>query len=1233
MTNTWIQRLRIPLMVGAVAALLATGPCAMAQIVYGQIIGTVTDPTGAAIPNASVVVTDVSKGTSVTLTSNGDGQFLVQHLVPDTYDVKVSATGFKGYSTKGLAIHADDSANITAVLPVGTSDQVVEVNADSIPQLKTDRADVSTTFTAAQIEDLPIPDHNFTNLQLLLPGAQQLGWAHAASENPQGSKQIQIDGQAFGGVNYTLDGTDNQDAILGIIVVNPNSESMSEAKIITQNYDAEFGKAVASVQTVQTKSGTNRFHGTLFDNRESAANLARDPFSQPKSGGVPQALKNQFGGSIGGPILKDKIFFFADYQGVRQKVGTANVQTVPTQLVINSCLSGSGCNFSEYLAPGAGTTQPGVTHQLYNPATGAPFAGNIIPNNLLSPTALKLITLLKNYAPNLPGSQFGLQNNYGGSGKGVFNSNQWDVRGDATLSQKVHIFGRFSRFTDTLTGATVFGNAGGAGFGLAGFGGTSQGANDSLALGTDVAVNSKLVFDVRLGYFRYNIGTSKYDNGNTNLPFAGQNITGGGLTVNTDFGAPDIDVADANISGGNGPGNGQNGGAQYGSGLNINHCNCPLKEKEDQFQIVNNWTKTIGNHAIKVGADLRYARNLRVPSDNDRTGHDQFGAGPTSNNGANGTGLGFASFVLGDVSAFNRYASVSTNAKEFQVRDFFYAQDTWRASPKLTINAGLRYEFYGPERVNGVGNGALLNLQTGFLNVAGSGPVPLNMGVGAAKNAYNPRLGVAYQLNQKTVIRAGYGRSFDLGVFGSTFGHVVTQNVPVLANQSINGQAGPTSYAFNLDTPAASGAKVTGLTPYTPVAPNSNGQISIQAAIPGAPAGTTIGNSVNVKARPFTERLPTLDAWNATVQRSITPTLSLEVAYVGNKGTHTLSDGDGNNTNPNEPGNFLPASFTQNGLALHYDNIPADRTAITAFCTTPGNCNSAGVPLSGTYAGATNNTTLLRRYANGNLPACTGACNWTQDISYYGDDQDTHYNALQISLTKTETHGLSGSANYAYQHALATGNGYATWNKQSVIGNDSAVRRSSATIYGLYKLPFGRNMMFGSHANSTVNAFIGGWEISPVFIIQSGLPFTLSYDSCGNYSVGPCYPNGPASGLKTGKSGTPGAGAGVKFFTPPGIGNSGFTLPSATPGAIGNTGRNTAWGPGFFNSDMSLIKNITFHEFYTVQLRMDAYNAFNHINYGNPGGSIDTGGQITSGPGPNGTTNPRQLQFTAHLAF
>ena len=209
---------------------------------------------------------------------------------------------------------------------------------------------------------------------------------------------------------------------------------------------------------------------------------------------------------------------------------------------------------------------------------------------------------------------------------------------------------------------------------------------------------------------------------------------------------------------------------------------------------------------------------------------------------------------MGDVTSFNRYTSAEateTNAKEFQPRDFFYVQDTWRATPKLTVNAGLRYEFYAPERVNGKDNGALLNLQTGYINVAGEGGIPLNMGVAAAKNTYNPRLGIAYQYNAKTVIRAGYGRSFDLGVFGSTFGHVVTQNIPVLANQSLSNVGGATGYAFNLADPSNAAVPAGGghpanatspLLAFTSPAISAGGQIAINEVIPGS--NPTIDRSV-----------------------------------------------------------------------------------------------------------------------------------------------------------------------------------------------------------------------------------------------------------------------------------------------------------------------------------------------------------------------------------------------------
>src|SRR5947209_9271715 len=364
---------------------------ARAQAVYGSIYGTVTDQTGAAIPNADVTVTDVAKGTSDKVQSNGAGEFRIDHLIPDEYNVKVESPTFKTYQQTGIRVFADTSVKVAAALAVGAAGETVEVRAEAQPLLKADRADVATTLTSQEIVDLPIADRNFTNLQLLLPGAQQLGWSHAASENPQGSKQIQVDGQAFAGVAFELDGTDSQDPILGIIVVNPNADSLSETKITTQNFDAEFGKAVSSVVTAQTKSGSNSFHGSAFDYRQSNANLARDPFTQGPSqlsatNPFPIGLKSQFGGSIGGPIRKDRLFFFSDYQGVRQKVGLSVQQTVPTAHLVSTCLgqavaaSGiAGCDFNEYANGQLGNFTTSTKQFIYRPNSTAPYTNNVIP--------------------------------------------------------------------------------------------------------------------------------------------------------------------------------------------------------------------------------------------------------------------------------------------------------------------------------------------------------------------------------------------------------------------------------------------------------------------------------------------------------------------------------------------------------------------------------------------------------------------------------------------------------------------------------------------------------------------------------------------------------------------------------------------------------------------------------------------------------------------------------------
>lgn len=1184
-----------------------------AQAVYGSVNGTVTDASGAAIPGATITVTDEAKGTSVTTKSNESGNYTVEHMIPDLYTVKVEMTGFKSFETNHLVVQADTSPKVDAAMQTGGASETVNVNADAIPQLKTDRADVAQVFDQKTVADLPVSGRNFTSLELLLPGAQQLGWSHASDENPQASQQIQIDGQAFGGTAYELDGTDNQDPILGIIVVNPALDAITESKIATQNFDAEFGKAVSAVVTVQTKSGTNNFHGSAFDYRRSNANLARNPFTQspnpatPNSTGnlIPGGLYSEFGGSVGGPIKKDRAFFFGDYQGQRQRAGTSGTQTVPTTLLMNSCLGTQvgpsgipGCDFSQY------ATQLGPSGVIYDQTTGKQFPGNVVPATRLSPQALALFKLLQPYAPTTAPSNAvnstGIAGNYSASGQGIFNADQWDVRGDFQATQKIHAFGRFSRFTDTLTGTTIFGPAGGTGFGINNYGGTSVGANDSVAAGADMAINATLLTDFRLGYYRYNAVTSKYDQG-TNLQDQ-LGIPDSNLGTNFTSGASAFNIEDPGRTGIGSSSQGSGVGPQYGSGLNVNRCNCPLSQREDQYQVVNNWTKILGNHSVKFGTDLRYARNLRVPSDVNRAGEFQFGVGPTSSPADSSGGLGFATFVLGEASQFNRYASTSTNAKEFQKRLFFYAQDTYRVTPNLTLNLGVRYELYFPETVNGKGNGALLNLTTGYLQVAGYGNIGSNMNWDPTFKAISPRIGLAYQLNPKTVIRAGYGRSFDLGVFGSIFGHTATQNLPILTHQSIVQPSGNQSFAFSL-------AQGPGLPPVIPVP--SNGLLPN----PGA--------SVKSIARPNPLRLPTIDAWNLSIQRSITPTLSVTMAYVGNKGTHTLSSGDGNNTNPNEPGIFLPGSYRADGRTLHYDpSVPGTAGGGSGISSNNG----------------TANTLLLQRYYGGTLPACGGPCGWASGIQYNGDDQDTHFNALQVSVAKQLTRGLTFNANYAWQRSINWQANYSTWDKTAAKGRDDFQREQQIVAYGSYELPFGRSHFVGGNAPGFVNEIIGGWQVSPIVTYASGLPFTVGYAECNTAvptASAPCFANGDSRNLKLtiGKLNTTSHnrlafhGTSVPLTQAP---FDGFTAPGLDQ--IGTAGRNGAFGPNFFNTDMALQKNFPIHESLFAQFRVDAYNAFNHMSLGTPGGTLDQGDQNIGGLFSSQFPT-RQLQFSARLQF
>ncbi|MGE0884701.1 MAG: TonB-dependent receptor [Blastocatellales bacterium] len=982
------------------------------QAVYGSVFGTVTDPSGAAVPGAKVVITNTGTNLSVTTQTNSSGNFTQTRLSPGSYRLRVEASGFKA-AVLDVVVNVDRATESNVSLQTGAVTEEITISAEA-PLLKTDRADVAITFETRQVTDLPILDRNFTKFILLTPGTQQLQWQHAASENPQGSTQIMVNGQHFSGTGYQLDGTENRDPILGIIVINPNFEAIGETKITSQNYDAEFGQAIAGVVSVSTKSGTNDIHGSAFLFRQNDVLQARNPFSQFQRDSltgkfVPDTLRNQFGGSIGGPIVKDRFFYFGDYQGTRSKIGGSRLLSVPTAAARTGNLSAYG-------------------QRIFDPATGAPdvrteFAGGIIPTSRLSAQALNILKLIP--LPNAPGRDNGTRDNYVASGSEPFNGDTFDVRVDARISDKLNMFGRYSFADFERIGPTSFGAGGGPE--LVSLGGSSKVRNQSVAYGFDYTWNSTLVTDFRFGFFRYKVNVLPFDFG-TN-------------TAN-DVGVPGLNLDPFSSGLFAGFVGGPIGSFNFGSGLGVNRCNCPLDQDENQFQFVTNTTKFSGNHTFKFGVDVRRAYNLRVPSDVHRSGELSFAQERTR--GASGGGLGLATFLLGDVTNFGRYISSSTDARERQWRHFYYAQDSWRATQKLTINYGLRMDVINPQSINKAGNAGFLDLNTGQISVVGVGDVGLN---GDVENSYNfaPRLSLAYKVTDKLVVRAGYGRSYDIGVFGSLFGHSVTQNLPVLAVQRLNA---PSNFdrVFTLAQGAPAFTAFFGLnnTPKNGGTPNASLPSNGKFFLP---------DGVFARALPDKQRLPSVDAYNFTVQYQLTDKLSVEAAYVGNKGTHVFA-GDG------------PA-------------IDANQARLDGFGTIPRDQRR---PLFNAFG-------------------------WTQGIDYFCNCADNRYDSLQLKVERRFSNSYSILAHYTRQRALQDGGGYFFFDANLERGPADWDRKHNFVFSQLWELPIGKGKRLLGDISRPVDWLVGGWQFNSNTTIQSGLPYNLSYDAGANIDTGPNRPN------------------------------------------------------------------------------------------------------------------------------
>ena len=1003
--------------------LLMLAGTVVAQAVFGNMTGTVTDPSGAAIPDLVITIQDLERGISYESKTNASGNFTQTHLISGRYRVHAAAPGFAEFTTEAV-VQIDSTARVDIQLQLGTAASSVTVNVEpSI--MKTERADVSTTLTSQEIGKLPILDRNLFNLMIALPGTARPNTVGAVSlaEDQQGDPQLQVNGQQGYSNGFLLDGTENHSNTLGIAVVNPNPDTLEEFKFTTSNYDAEFGNVSGALLQATTKSGTNSLHGSAYEYFRNDIMNAADPFSRIN----PPIRWNQFGGTLGGPIKKDKLFAFFSYEGRRLRTSGSQVATVPTDSERSGNLSGflgnficadgstsaSGCSAGNQLTVTTteGTQVPAQAGMVFDPSTGNADGTNrrVFSTggrlNVLtpSPALTKLLSFLPEPNANA-GADF---NNYVTAVGAQSNSSLWTSRVDYVVAANHHLFGRYSLSDFKLHAPGAYGEIAG-GPTPNGFAGNSLARNQSLALGYTYVISQTLFTEFRFGFYR--VRTNNTPNGADKTPALDAGLVGLNRGTPDTGGMPAFYVKGADQF-------------NFGYALGVNSCNCLLGETENQFQSVNNWTKLSGNHTIKWGVDIRRAQQKRIDSSTHRAGEITFTDSTTGNatvdaiaKGNATTGAALASFLLGQPSNFNQQFTGSGFYPSLrQTRLYFFAQDEWRISHKLLFTYGLRYENYLPQTGTKPGSAGTFDPATGEVLVAGIGSVPSNMGIKPYNLGFAPRLGLTYQPFSKTVVRAGYGRGFNAAGYGAVFAQNPELDPPV-------------QFVYNLPSPNQYVTAVpTFLTTGPP--PPANPPIGTTGRYP-LPDGVSVFFYFDT---PGSYRIPLADFWNLTVQHQIQPSFTVEAAYVGNVGRHLYLNRNENQAVPGPGADFnLRRPFHKFGLSQAiYDVCNCDNSSYHSLQLKAQKRVSRGLDFVATYT-------------------------WSK------------------ALTNGEG-GYSFADNY---------------NVRNDHGPASFDRTHAFTLIHNWDLPFGKGRRYLANTSKVVDLVAGGWRFSGITTIYSGLAFT-----------------------------------------------------------------------------------------------------------------------------------------------
>jgi hypothetical protein len=1134
-------------------------PSAQGQFETASVLGFVHDSTGAAIPGAKVTLTNIATGLETTITADSQGQYEFTSVRVGDYKVKSSSPGFSETVTEPFTVQVNARQRVDVSLKPGATDVTVTVTG-AAALLDTEDSERGQIISPRDVSNLPLNGRAYADLALLTPGVRanvlenQTVTSRDASYNVNGNRSEQND-FLLDGLDNNAYGTSNQS--FSNQAIQPSPDAISEFRVETDNYSAEYGRSAGAVFNVSINSGTDHLHGKLWEYNRNTDFNAIGPFTPPVNALTgkrvkPVLVKNQFGGSIGGPVpwfMRGKIFYFGDFEGNRQVQGQYSASTIP--------------NANQ--RQGIFTDTLGNPVSLHNPLTGAVYGNGVVPQSDWNALAKLVIPDLP--APNVPNA---FSNNLVDVPKADFTDNKTDARFDFFLNPRTTAFFRWSWHHGNIVDAEpITGPAGGNA------NGTIHDYNKQIAAGYTFLFNQHSILDARVAFTWTLGGKTPYGLGQSSLlvqagipglptsPVVSRSLNDQAVTSFSQFGA-------------------QSSNPQF----------------QNPFAIDPkiNYTLLHGRSSVKVGYEYQ-SINTEIDDFNPTYGNDNYGGGFSSGasnanagayTGSSDAGIKEAAYLTDFlVGARNNYTLNNFVIVNYhQMMHFFYVQDDLKVSPKLTVNAGLRYELVTPQWVTGnhlanfipppgtASQAPYLSITTGTLKQASSGSLFSRALVHTPKGDFAPRLGFSYAWNDKTVVRGGYGVNYIQ--FNREGGeNLLAYNGPYIVNSAITQAITNPICAVNAQSTSC----------FSPTMQGYGANFVSSAGFSTALAET--------RFIPANIKTGYVQAWHFGVQRKLSNGTLFDISYVGEHGVHVWVLDDINQATPNTPSatcefNTATNSFVTTGC------VPLlNRRPIVGFTGIEGSANLGMLIYHGVQA------RLEHRYSGGLY--LLNAFSYSRAI----DNASGHLDTPNNDNSRVNLANLRGERGQsAYNQPL----------------ND--------TLTAIWDLPYGRGRRFGANANRLMDTVAGGWQFTLINTATSGAPINLIYSEPSQMDVSDLLNYRPNV---TGNPKNP-RGSWVKTATSlTGYLNSTtVSIPTNVAQPYGNAGRNSLRDNAFYQMNTGLHKLFPlWNETSNLDFRCEAFNALNAVNYNNPDSNRSDGGygSITS------FFPARQVQLALKLTF